>query len=357
VGDALIVLGTSSDDIDADGTPGVAGPFVMALEANTGAQRWVKQLEGSTKFARKLTFTGGQVRWVTDVQPNVLPGVTAAAMHLVSFDVTTGATSAFDFTNVGSNGNYALNKVAAGQSMEQLADGSSVWFLAPFTQFNNAPGVTQLNISATGVMGGGSTSSAGEVNALYSLQSSSANGSRFAYALDYRTSQCTAGGSQIIISGGSVLNSCPAPNPARLIALDARGGVAVANFGTAGDTVQLRPIISNGIAAWTKDFTNLFATGARVTSLEADAVNQYYVGVKGLSGGAQSAVVIFGPAGNELDTLRLGNATTRVASTHRDTVGNLFLGATSIGGFTLFGAGLGGDDLVLSRNPQITFGN
>ena len=27
-------------------------------------------------------------------------------------------------------------------------------------------------------------------------------------------------------------------------------------------------------------------------------------------------------------------------------VGNLFLGATSIGGFTQFGAGLGGDDLV-----------
>ncbi len=356
VGDALVVLGTSTDDIDADGTPGVAGPFVMVLDAATGTQRWVKQLEGSTKFSKKLTFTGGQLRWVTEVRANALPGVSAAAMHVVSFDLATGAATAFDFTNFGSVGNFALNKVSANQSHEQLADGSSTWFLAPFTQFNGNPGVTSVAINAMGALSGGSTSSVQESGATYTLQATSSNGSMWAYAIDLSDSRCS-GGSQIVISGGSALNTCPAPNPARHIALDRRGGIAIAHFGTGGDTVQLRPIISNAIAAWSKNFATLYSTGARVTSLEADEVNQYYVGLKALSGSAQAAVVIFGPSGNELDTLRLGNTTTRVASTRRDTVGNLFLGATSVGGFPLFGVGAGGEDLVIARNPQLTFGN
>jgi hypothetical protein len=81
------------------------------------------------------------------------------------------------------------------------------------------------------------------------------------------------------------------------------------------------------------------------------------VGLFGATSGSPAALQILGPAGAELDTLHLGNSTTRITSTRRDTIGNLYAAGSSIGGFTQFGMGLGGDDLVITRNPQITFGN
>lgn len=354
-GDALFVLGTSAGDIDADGTAG--GPFVMALEASTGMQRWVRQLEGSTKFSKKVVFTGGALRWVTDVQPNALPGVTAAAMYMVSFAPATGAATAADLTNTFSNGNYALNLVSANQSQEQLSNGRSAWFVGPLTLANGNPSIHVASIDAMGVPTTASSTSNAGSGFFYTLQATTSAGSMWAHAMDYRDSVCPGGGSRITISGGSAIGFCPAPTPPRLLALDRRGGIAVAYTSGTGDTVELRAIISNAVAAWSKNFTSLYAGGARVSSLDADEVNQYYVGVRPLSGTTQAALVIFGPSGNELDTLRFGNSGTRVASTRRDAIGNLFFGVTSIGGFSTFGMGLGGDDLVIARNPQLTFGN
>jgi hypothetical protein len=355
LGDALFVLGTSSDDLDTDGVAG--GPFVMALDAATGATRWVKQLEGTTKFSKKLAVTGGLLRWVTEVQPNVLPGVGGAALYLVSLEPGTGVATTVDFTNLVSTGSHALSRVSANQFEETLSDGSAVWFVGPYTQFNNVQGLQTVGITATGTVGNSTTSSSNEPTAVLTLQATSSNGRAWATASDYRDSSCTAGGSRIFISGGSLLNTCPAPSPARLLALDRRGGIAIANSSTGSDTLQVRPIISNAVVSWTKDFIDLYPTGARVTGLEVDDVNQYYVGLKPVSGAAQAAVLVFGPSGNTLDTLRLGNATTRVTSLRRDPIGNLYLGGTSIGGFSLFGPGLGGEDLVIARNPQLTFGN
>ncbi|MFT3712524.1 MAG: hypothetical protein QM817_33165 [Archangium sp.] len=363
-GDALFVLGTSTGDIDGDSVSG--GPFVMALEATTGATRWVKQLEGSTKFSKKLTFAGGKVRWISDVQPNVLPGVTTAGMNVVSFDPMTGATTTSDFTNAGSNGSYAISKVAASNSLELMANGHSTWFVAPFTQFSGNPGMHLADVDANGGFAGTSTLSMGETNSAYTLMSTSSSGSRWAFTYDYRDSTCAAGGTRIFISAGggnlmgaAAINTCPSgATPPRLVALDHRGGIVISFVGSSGDTIELRPITGFG-TAWSKNFAGVFASStARVSSIQSDEVNQYYVGLYATSGTAPSAAVqILTPSGGVLDTLLLGNSTTRIAGVSRDPIGNLFLTGSSVGGFTQFGMGLGGDDLVIARNPQITFGN
>ena len=352
-GDAVYVLGTSTGDVDGDSVPG--GPFVMALDAATGARRWALQLEGSTRFSTKVAWGQGALRWVTDLQPGVVPGVTAAGLYVLQVDPA-GAVTATDVTNSGSVGAFSLSRIAATSSMESLSDGSAKWYLAPYTMYNGQPAVLDFTVSAAGGYGSASYTWGGTPGESYTLRATSGNGTMTALALDYVNSSCPGGGSQVRVSGGSFLNFCPASTPVRALALDHRGGVALGFFSTAGDRVELWPISANGSPAWSTTFASHFSAGARVTSLEADDVNQYYVGLRGLSGGGQAAVVVLGPSGGELDSYLLGNSTTRVTSTRRDVVGNLFLGATSVG-FPNTGANAGGDDAVIIRNPQLLFGN
>ena len=352
-GDAVYVLGTSTGDIDGDSVSG--GPFVLALDAATGTQRWVLQLEGSTKFSRKLAWANGQLTWVTDVQPGRLPGVTSAALYALRIDPA-GVVTANNLTNSPYANAFTLPNVSPGSTLEGRSDGTARWFVAPFTQSNGRPGVLELTVSPTGAYAGATISSGGGTNESYLLRASSGNGARTAIAYDYTNSNCTGGGAGVSISGGGFINFCPAPTPPRLLALDRRGGVALALTGAAGDTVQLRPIVANAAPAWSTTFASLFAAGARVTSLEVDDVNQYYVGLRAAAPGGPATVAILGPSGALLNDFQLGGSSTRVTSTRRDVVGNLFLGATSVG-FPNAGANPGGDDAVIIRNPQILFGN
>lgn len=351
-GDAVYVLGTSTGDIDGDGASG--GPFVAALDAATGARRWVLQFEGSTKFAKKLAWGNGTLRWVTDVQAGALPGVTSTAVHVVTIDAT-GATTAVSLANAGYTGAFALNKVSAFGSMESRDDGTSVWYLAPFIQSNGNPAVLTGTLTTAGAYGSASWTSGGNASETYTLRSTSSNGTLTAIAYDYSNSSC-ASGSLIATSGSSYLNFCPAPQPPRFIALDRRGGVAIGFASPTGDFVELRAVVPNAATVWSTAFPTLYPAGATVTSLEADDVNQYYVGLRSLSGGGQATVAQLGPTGELLDSYLLGNSTTRVTSTRRDVVGNLFLGATSVG-FPNTGTNPGGTDAVVVRNPQLLFGN
>lgn len=350
-GDAVYVLGTSAGDIDGDGTPN--GPFVMALDANTGAQRWVKQNEGATKFMRKLVVTNGKVRWLTEVGANFVTGQ-GAAFCLVSFDLTTGATTARDLTNEGSNGAYALNKVGSG-TMEPRSGGGSIAFFAPFTQFNGKAAYLQMQFDGDGVPGATTFFSEQGTNDVYAQLASSSSARGTASLISFRTASCTSLGHAISISGGSSLSSC-GQTPIRSIALDARGGILLALNDTASDRVELRPVVTNSPAAWTKTFAADFPQNVRITSVEADEVNQYYVGAQAAAGALPSRVFILAPSGAVLDSFPVGNTTTKVNSTRRDAAGNLFLGASSTGGFpAASGSPQGGDDLVIVRNPQLIF--
>lgn len=362
VGDAVYVLGTSTGDFDGDTTAG-SGPFVLALDAVTGARRWAVQLEGSTRFSKKLTATPqGDVLWISEVQPNVIPGVGSAALCLLRF-TPTGTVTAADLANVsGVQNTYILTNVPGG-SVEADANGNFTFTVAPFRQFNGKPGVHRAFFTAAGVWGGGSTTSGGATaTETFTLQGTSSNGVLGAALIDYSDDTCPGGGSQVRVerlnsnSGGATTRFCPAPTPPRRVALDQQGGMALAFQGATNDRVELRAITGFGGALWTRDFTNIFAQGARVTGLDVDDTNQYYVGLKPISG-TDAALEVLGANGARLDLLHLGNATTALSSSRRDLVGNLFVVGSSIGGFELFGMNAGGADLVITRNPQLTFGN
>nr|MCU0697266.1 hypothetical protein [Myxococcaceae bacterium] len=359
VGDAVYVLGTSTGDIDGDSAAG--GPFVLALDAMTGAQRWVRQFEGSQRFARKFAFTGGQLRWVTDVTGGVVPGVTTPTMGLVSIDPM-GTVRFADLTNAGSNGIYSTTAVPATSvgTIERSGAGFT-WVIAPYIQFNGNPGVHRREFTADGSLGSATTTSGGSSMDLYTLRGSSSNGRFVAFASDFRTSSCTGAGGSVVeigragtVTGASTLSSCPTNN-ARLVALDARGGVAISLAGMTSDTVQVRPIIANNPVAWTFNATTVLSGAARVSGLEADDTSQYYVGLHSPAA-TTAALVVLGPDGATRDDLRFGNGTTRVTSSRRDTVGNLFVGGSTIGGFPAQGpTAFGGDDVLVIRNPQLLF--
>jgi hypothetical protein len=357
-GDAVYVLGTSTGDIDGDATPG--GPFVLALDATTGAQRWVRQFEGSVRFSGKFVFSGGQLRWVTDVRGGVVPGVMNPTMGLVSID-STGAVSFIDLTNFGGTTNiYETTRVPSTSvgTMEPIGSGFA-WVLAPYIQFNGQQAIHRRQFMPDG--GAGAASSSGsQMNDAYLLRGSSSNGRFMAFSTNFSASACVAGGNTIEVASGasltgaSFLSSCPS-NGSSLLALDARGGIAVRLEGATVDTVQVRPIISNAPIAWAFNPASLVSGGARVTLLEADDVSQYYVGLASPTG-TEAVLVLLNPDGTVRDDIRFGNGTTRPTSSRRDSVGNFFLGGSTVGGFpTQQPMSFGGDDVFVIRNVQLLF--
>jgi hypothetical protein len=358
-GDAVYVLGTSTGDLDGDNAAG--GPFVLALDAMTGAQRWVRQFEGSVRFSRKFVFSGGQLRWVTDVTGGVVPGITTPTMGLVSIDPM-GAVSFINLTNFGGTTNaYATSTVPPTSVATMEPVGSTfAWVLAPYIQFNGNQGIHRRQFLPDGGAGAAVTSSGNQASDTYLLRGSTSNGRFLAFSTRFSASTCMAGGTSIEVAAGastmgaSFFSSCPS-NGSSLLALDARGGIAVRLEGSTVDTVQVRPIVSNTSVAWTFNPSSLVSGGARVTSLEADDTSQYYVGLAP-PGGSAAVLVLLNPDGTVRDDLRFGNGTTRVTSTRRDRVGNLFLGGATVGGFPAQQPmSFGGDDVLVIRNPQLLF--
>jgi hypothetical protein len=358
-GDAVYVLGTSAGDIDGDSVAG--GPFVLAIDATTGAQRWVRQFEGSVRFTRKVAFVSGQLRWVTDVTGGVVPGVTTPTMGLVSIDPM-GVVSFLNLTNFGgTTGAYATSAIPPTSTGSLEPSGSGfAWVIAPYIQGNGNQGIHRREFLADAGAGQATTTSGGSSSDAYTLRGTSSNGRFVAFASDFRSSSCAGGGSVIEIgraasvTGASVLSSCPSNNP-RLVALDARGGVAVSLAGSTSDTVQVRPLIANMPIAWTFNPTTLVPGAVRVTGLEADDTNQYYVGLRSPAS-ATAAFVLLNADGSVRDDLRFGNGTTQVNSSRRDPIGNLFVGGTTVGGFPMQAPmSFGGDDVLVIRNPQLLF--
>ncbi|MEW5742991.1 MAG: hypothetical protein AB1938_29010 [Myxococcota bacterium] len=351
-GDTVYALGTSTGDVDGDSVAG--GPFLIALDAMSGAQRWVLQFEGSTKFSRKVAWANGRLTWVADLQPGQLPGVTSAAMYSLRIDPA-GAVTTNNLTNGPYANAFPPGNISSGSLLESLSNGTTKWFVAPYIQYNGQPAALEMTLSATGAYSTATISGGGGTSGSYTLRASSSNGAMAAWTYDFLNSSCTGGGSLVRI-GGSGLTLCPAPAPPRQLALDRRGGIALGLQGAAQDTVELRPVVPNAPVAWSTSFPSLFPGGARVTSLEVDDVNQYYVGLRGAAPGGPATLAILGPSGNLLTDFALGTSTTRITSSRRDAVGNLFLGATSVG-FPNTGANPGGEDAVIVRNPQLLFGN
>ncbi|MFZ5439315.1 MAG: hypothetical protein ACOZQL_04860 [Myxococcota bacterium] len=357
-GDAVYVLGTSTGDLDGDGASG--GPFVLALDAATGAQRWVVQLEGSTHFSKKLSRgAAGQVFWISDVAAGVVPGL-GGSMYLLGF-TPAGVLSAVDLGQVGAIGAYTASTVPSG-SVEADAQGRFTFFVAPYRQANNRPGVHRAFFSETGTWTGGTTTSGGLAGESWTLVGTSTNGLTTAALIDYVDASCAAGGTQVRVepllnnASSAYTNFCAPTPPPRRVALDRQGGMALVFAGAARDTLELRAANGSGGAVWSRDFTNVFAQGARVTGLDVDDTNQFYVGLKPVSG-ADAAMEVLGAGGARLDLFHLGNPSTQLTSSRRDVVGNLFTAGSSTGGFELYGMNRGGVDLVVLRNPQLTFGN
>jgi Bacterial TSP3 repeat len=343
------VLGTSTGDIDQDGVPG--GPFLMALEPASGAVRWTLQLEGSQDYARKVVLApDGTVTWIAEVLPGGLPGVTLDALYLVHLDSTGRVLGASSLTDVPYTGATALGNTTAGT--EEPAPGGGVVLFAGYRQLNNLAALQLTGFSAGGafVEGVGLQGSYGTT--IPQVRGSATAGLLTAVSVDW-TAGCSVQLFRATAPQGGGAAYCTTGNPGRVgvVALDSQSAAYVAVNTGAQD--QVDRITLAGLRLWSRTYAGEL-TAPRVTALDVDASDQIYLGLT--DSGKPAALDIIEPSGQRLALLRLGNPSTQLVSSRRDGVGNLFLVGTTLGGFETYAPNLGGTDVVVTRNPQLTFG-
>ncbi len=346
--DTVWVLGTSTGDFDGDGTAG--GPFLMALEPDTGAKRWAVQLEGTTNFTKKITVdASNNVTWVAEVYPSVVQGATAHAIHLLRFSRTGAVLTVTDQTNVPYVGATSLSgNVCA--TLEPSENGSSTFF-SSHKLFNGQNSYAVTTFDVTGAYGG-SVSIGGSNTEFYTYTDTATLGVLTVASLDW-VSGCSLTFFRGVKSPGSIIKYCGAGFSGRVkkVGLDSQSA-AYASVDT-GSKDRLDRLTLAGAQVWSRDFSPDF-TAPRVTSLDIDAADQLFIGIQ--DSGKPATVEIVDVHNVRRDLFTLGNASTRVNSSRRDTIGNVFMGSTTTGGFEIYGPSLGGTDVVITRNPQITFG-
>ena len=157
----------------------------------------------------------------------------------------------------------------------------------------------------------------------------------------------------VALVGGVVYgpSSVQHPLPPGRVALDHQSAAYVQQLG-GNNPDKLDRITLDGQTVWTRTFAPDF-TAPKLTGLDVDDTDHVFVGIS--QAGQPAGLEILAPDQTRQALLRLGNATTKLVSTHRDAVGNVFNAGHSNGGFTGMANPVGGLDLLITRNPQITF--
>ncbi len=341
------VLGESTGDIDGDGQAG--GPFVMALDPVTGDKQWAVQLEGSTNFSRKLVVTTeGIAHWMTEVRAGALPGASTHALHLVHL-TRAGVVSATDLTNVPYGGATTLANQVCGS--QEPAPGGGLMTINGYTAANGAYGVQVYSFDATGSYSGGvGTHRPGDPPQTIVASAS-------AGLLTVYSARWTGGCEVSFYRGTTGVGTTPYctgfhPESAGRVALDHLGAAYVQAI--SGSKDKLDRITLAGNTVWSRTFAPDFTT-PRITGLDVDDTDNLFIGVQDVGAGVAAGLEILRPDQSRQVLLRLGNASTRLISTRRDPVGNVFTLGSTTGGFETFAQNHGGVDLVLTRNPQVTF--
>ena len=343
------VLGNSTGDIDKDSVSG--GPFLMALDADAGTQLWTVQLEGSTNFSRKVTAAAdGVVTWFAEVKPGVLPGVNADALYQLRFD-RAGVATVLDQSNVPYNGATTLANTSL-WSQEPGPGGGPVLFSANLA-FNNA----FYNLESSAFTASGGFASGTGIASSFGLNPPTVASSASAGLLSV-TAVSWAAGCQLWMFRGSAAQPGGASYCAASglyagtlgkVGLDHQTAVyAAVNLGARD---RLDRLALNGNILWSRTWSGELAA-PRVTALDVDAVDQLYIGLQ--EPGQPAALDILLPDQTRLSELHLGDATTRLSSSGRDGIGNLYVAGNTIGGFPApVGPTAGGNDLIVLRNPQL----
>ncbi|MBK7857702.1 MAG: hypothetical protein IPJ65_03545 [Archangiaceae bacterium] len=346
-GDTVWVLGTSTGDIDGDSASG--GPFIAALDSATGTRKWTVQLEGTNAYSKRFVVLNGTVQWVAEVLSGVLPGVTARALYTVHI-TKAGAATATDMTNFGNIvGSTTLANFFV--STQQPAPGGGFLTFGAYT-FNN-PGlqyaVKVLSLDAAGTSG--SATGYGGSGTVTTIGESASNGLLAAVV------ETTGPACRVDLFRGTTLAGfvgyCGAMRPGTpaKVAIDHYTAVYAQIPGGSADTLER--VAPSGGLVWSRNFAPDFPS-PRITALDIDDSDHVFVGLS--QGGQPAGLEILLPDQTRQVLLRIGNGTTRLTSTRRDAVGNVYSAGHSIGGLpSTFGTPPGGLDVVITRNPQITF--
>lgn len=354
--DTVYVLGLSSGDLDGDGTAG--GAFVLALEPSTGAVRWSKQFEGTTEYARKLVANpDGTVLWAAELAASVIPEAPQSAFYGLHWNSAGEVLHANDLSDAVGAG--SLDRTRTIPYTASPVPGGGALVVLQYRQLNDQLATMYLRLDAQGanVTSVSMVQNAADVPV---IQDSAASGHLLATSIDFGSGRCgvTLMRSVEPQGGFSVCASPTFPGLVRQIALGGDNSLYMSVHSGGADALVRSDLTGFQVPLYNEDSGKAVYdfpgfTSPRITSLDLDATNQLFVGVRGESGGA--GLEFLGPDGRRARLLRLGNTTTTVTSSRRDRLGNLFVVGATAGGFEAHGASKGGADVLVIRNPQLVF--